>query len=153
MRSALLFPCLLAISLLAQAQTLNTDPRLEKLIQEVRAEVNPQEAMDFMLRVHETDRWFNFPKFQETSEYLQRTMGAIGLRKVELVATPADGVTQFGFWTMPLAWDVKTAVLEIVEPAVPSDMRILADYRIDYSSLVVDAIFDPLYTYDYFADR
>ena len=29
---------------------------------------------------------------------------------------------------MPLAWDVKSARLEIVEPAVPEELRVLADY-------------------------
>ncbi len=119
------------------AQTLRTAPQLENLIQEIRAEINPGEAMDFMLRVYGTDRWFTFPKFQETAEYVQRAMKSIGLGRVELVATPADGVTQFGFWTMPLAWDVKNATLEIVEPAVPPDMRILADYRRIPASLVM----------------
>lgn len=132
-----LFSCLLLLSLLAAAQTLRTNPQLEKVVREIRAEVNGDEAMDFMLRVHETDRWFNFPKFQETAGYLQKTMNAIGLRNVELLSAPADGVTQYGFWTMPLAWDVKQAVLEVVEPAVPPDMRVLADYRQVTASLVM----------------
>jgi hypothetical protein len=131
------FTVLLFVPLLLQSQTLRTDPQLEKLIREVRAEVNPNEALDFVLRVRENDRWFNFPKFQETAEYIQKTMSAIGLRKVELVPTPADGVTQYGFWTMPLAWDAKQASLEIVEPAVPGEMRVLADYRREPTSLVM----------------
>jgi aminopeptidase-like protein len=131
------FAVLLVVPLLSQSQTLRTDPQLEKLIREVRAEVNPNEALDFVLRVRENDRWFNFPKFQETAEYIQKTMSAIGLRKVELVPTPADGMTQYGFWTMPLAWDVKHAVLEIIEPAVAGEMRVLADYRQAPTSLVM----------------
>jgi len=119
------------------AQALRIDPQLEKLIREIGAAVNPDEALDFVLRVHENDRWFNFPKFHETAEYVQKTMNAIGLSKVELVETPADGVTQYGFWTMPLAWDVKQATLEIVEPAVSPEMRVLADYRQVPTSLVM----------------
>ena len=38
---------------------------------------------------------------------------------MELLGAPADGVTQVGYWTMPLAWDVKSARLEIIDPAVP----------------------------------
>ena len=37
--------------------------------------------------------------------------------------------TQGGFWTMPLAWDIKTGTLEIVDTAVPADQRVLADYK------------------------
>jgi hypothetical protein len=129
MRSIMLSLFLITVPCLGIAQTLRTDPQLQKLVQDVRAEVNPGEAMDYMFRVYATDRWFTFPKFQETAECLQGAMKAIGLSKVELVATPADGVTQYGFWTMPLSWDVKNAVLEIIEPAVPPEMRILADYR------------------------
>ena len=85
-------------------------------------------AMGYMRQVWETDRWFTFPKFQETAEMLQRTMESIGLRDVELLGAPADGVTQIGYWTMPLAWDVKSARLEIVEPPVSEELRVLADY-------------------------
>jgi hypothetical protein len=52
-------------------------------------------------------------------------MQAIGLERVEIVQAPADGKSQFGFWTMPLAWDVQDATLEILGP----DPVVLADYR------------------------
>jgi hypothetical protein len=128
---------LCAASALASAQTLRTDPQLAKLIAEIRAEVNGSEALDFVTRLYEKDRWANFAKFQESAEYLQKTMTEIGLRNVELLSAPADGVTQFGFWTMPLAWDVKQARLEIVEPAAPPEMRVLADYGKEPASLIM----------------
>lgn len=132
-----LFSCLLFLSLLAAAQTLRTNPQLEKAVREVQAEVNAKEAMDFVVRIHELDRWSNFPKFEESARWLQKTMHDIGLRGVELLSAPADGVSQFGFWTMPLAWDAKQAKLEIIEPAVPSDLRVLADYRQEPASLIM----------------
>jgi len=128
---------LLIIAAALPAQVPRADSRLAGLMRDVRAEVNAGEAMDFMLRVHGTDRWFTFPKFQDTAEYLRATMNSIGLSRVELLTAPADGVTQFGFWTMPLAWDVKDAVLEIVEPRVPPASRVLADYRRIPASLVM----------------
>ena len=85
--------------------------------------------MEYMRRVYSTDRWFNFEKFAETADYLQTAMRRIGLERAEVVHAPADGVTQVGFWTMPLAWDVKDARLEIVEPSVPAGTRVLADYQ------------------------
>ena len=105
------------------------NPQLGTLIKEIASEVNPEEAMQYMRRIYATDRWFTFPKFRETADYLQRTMKQNGFRDVELVEAPADGVSQFGFWTMPLAWDVKQAHLEIVRPAVSAKFRVLADYR------------------------
>ena len=120
---------------LAVAQPAATELRLGDVVREVSSEVRAGDAMDHMLRIYGTDRWFTFPKFQETAEYLKGAMTASGLRNVEIVATAADGVTQYGFWTMPLAWDVKAATLEIVSPGVPPAMRVLADYRKTPASL------------------
>ena len=102
---------------------------LNTLIQDVRGEILPEQAMEYMRNIYSTDRWFSFTKFQETANYLKRQMQDIGLQQVEIGTPPADGVTQFGFWTMPLAWDVKNAKLEIVDPQVPADLRVLCDYR------------------------
>jgi hypothetical protein len=128
---------LLLVPMLLCAQSLRTDPQLDKLVRTVSSEVNPNEALDFVLRVRENDRWFEFRKFHKTAEYIQSTMSAIGLKKVELVETPADGVTQYGYWTMPLAWDVNKATLEIVEPAVSAETRTLCDYSQQPTSLVM----------------
>jgi hypothetical protein len=102
---------------------------LERVVEVIRSGVQPERSMDFMRHVYATDRWFTFPKFQETAEYLRRTMGEIGLKNVELLGAPADGVTQVGFWTEPLAWDAKSARLEILDPPIPASDRILADYQ------------------------
>jgi hypothetical protein len=98
-------------------------------VQAIRAEMQPGRAMNFMRQVYSTDRWFTFPKFQQTAEYLKQSMEGIGLEDVELLGAPADGSSQFGFWTMPLAWDVKSARLEIVDRALPGDLATLADYQ------------------------
>ena len=101
----------------------------EKVLQAIQSEIKPEQAMDFMLHIYSTDRWFTYPKFQETAAFLKRTMGDIGLRDVELLGAPADGVSQAGFWTMPLAWDAKSARLEIMDANLPPEERILADYQ------------------------
>jgi len=103
-------------------------PPLPSVIEQVSSQVDAMRAMGYVRQVWETDRWFTFPKFQETAETLQRTLKSIGLRDVELLGAPADGVTQVGYWTMPLAWDAKSARLEVVEPPVPEELRVLADY-------------------------
>lgn len=121
--------CVLTLIPLVFATLARPQSQLDKVIEELRLEVRPGDAMDHVYRVYTTDRWFTFPKFQETAEYLKAAMSAAGLKDVELVSPPADGVTQYGFWTMPLAWDVKSATLEIVEPGVPAAMRVLCDYR------------------------
>jgi hypothetical protein len=108
---------------------------LGSLIQAIRSEMRPEQAMNFMRQVYSTDRWFTFPKFRETAEYVKQTMEEIGLQEIELLGAPADGSSQSGFWTMPLAWDVRSARLEIVDPHVPSDIATLAEYQKIPSSL------------------
>ena len=50
------------------------------VLDQVRSGVKPDEAMAYMRRVYSTDRWFNFPKFQETAEYLKQAMAEAGLQ-------------------------------------------------------------------------
>jgi len=100
---------------------------VETVLERVRPEVKPEQAMEYMRSVYSTDRWFTFPKFQETAQYLQHAMTEAGLQNVELLGAPADGVTQAGYWTEPLAWDVKQARLELTDPDVPEEFRVLAD--------------------------
>jgi len=95
----------------------------------MRAETNPDQAVRDVQTIWDTDRWFTFPKFEQTAEHVAAIMRRAGLEDVEVGRPPADGVTQGGFWTMPLAWDVKVGTLEIVEPAVPAGQRVLADYQ------------------------
>ena len=97
---------------------------LDQLIDGIRKELKPEQAMRYMRDVHSTDRYFTFPAFEKTSRYLLSTMKQIGLSNAEIVNAPADGVTQVGYWTMPLAWDVKSARLEILGSGV-----VLADYE------------------------
>jgi hypothetical protein len=108
--------------------TADTGP-VSKLLQTLREETNPDQAARDVHTIWETDRWFTFPKFEETAKNVAAIMRRAGLEDVEIGNPPADGVTQGGFWTLPLAWDVKVGTLEIVEPQVPASMRVLADYQ------------------------
>ena len=80
--------------------------------------------MGVMRDVWSTDRWFTFPKFEETSTYIRRRLVDAGLRDVVITGAPADGKSQAGFWTMPMAWDVKSARLELIAP----ERLILGDF-------------------------
>ena len=102
---------------------------VSKLLQTLLESVNSDQAMRDVRTMWETDRWFTFPKFEETAKNVAAIMRRAGLEDVEIGNAPADGVTQAGFWTVPLAWDVHVATLEIVEPQVPAEQRVLADYQ------------------------
>ena len=102
---------------------------LDEIVDKIHSEVRTAELMTWMRETWETDRWFTFPKFEETARNLSRTMEDAGLRQIEIVNPPADGKTQFGYWTMPLAWDAKQARLEIIEPKPDPAFRWLADFQ------------------------
>jgi Peptidase family M28 len=102
---------------------------VSSLLTLLRTTVNPDQALKDVNTLWETDRWFTFPKFEETAKNVAAIMRRAGLEDVEIGNVPADGVSQGGFWTMPLAWDVHVGTLEIVEPAVPASQRVLADYQ------------------------
>src|SRR5712692_10313347 len=127
----ILLASLLAPAVLAAAD----DASFARLVNQIGSAVEQDHAMGTMHRVWETDRWFTFPKFRETAEYLKSVMTAAGLRDVELLEAPADGVSRAGYWTMPLAWDVKHAQLEIVAPMPNPEFRLLADYETVPASL------------------
>jgi len=120
-----LAPVLAVLAASAQAES---GLRLEEVLESVRAAVNPERAMTVMRQVYDRDRWFTFPKIEETARYLAQALEREGL-SAQVVHPPADGATQVGFWTMPLAWDVQEARLEVVDPEPPEDFRVLADYR------------------------
>jgi hypothetical protein len=113
----------------AAAWAQSPNPDLPKLIETIRAGVQPDRAMNTMRDVYASDRWFTFPQFEITAEYLRGRMKEAGLAGVEVVGAPADGVTQVGFWTMPRAWDAKSARLEILDDSLPAGDRILAEYQ------------------------
>ena len=95
------------------------------LVHTIAANVQTDRAMETMRRAYSTDHWFTFPKFEETALYLKQRLEQSGLEQVEIGGGKADGETQVGFWTMPLAWDVKQARLEMIEP----EHSLLCDYQ------------------------
>ena len=120
---------LLAGTLLPAALIAADDASFAALVRNIGSAVDSSHAMATMRRVWETDRWFTFSKFRETAEYLKSAMTAAGLKDVELLEAPADGVTKAGFWTLPLAWDARSARLEIIRPDPDPAFRFLADYE------------------------
>src|SRR5216110_3040739 len=131
MKNPALFVLICATNLSAQnppARAAAPTP-VSQLLQTLREAANPDQAVRDVRTIWETDRWFTFPKFEETAKNVAAIMRRAGLEDVEIGNAPADGVTQAGFWTEPLAWDVHTGTLEIVEPALPAEQRVLADYQ------------------------
>jgi len=79
------------------------------------------------------DRWSAFDQYRLGGSYCAARMREYGLEDIEVMQIPADGETKFGDWTMPMAWDVDDAWLEIVEPK--GKARLLANYRQEPATL------------------
>jgi hypothetical protein len=122
-------PFLVFVLTIPTALAADSAPALDTVLERIRAAYRSDDAMRVMREVYSTDRYFTFPRFQETAGYLKKKMQEAGLAKVEIVDAPADGVTQVGYWTMPLAWDARGARLEILDDSLPAPSRVLADYR------------------------
>jgi hypothetical protein len=129
LRQFFFFPLLLACAIAGNLTAAESDPKLVRIVDAVRSSTGVDDAMRVMRSVWERDRWFTFPKFRETAEYLAGEMRRRGFQDARVIGAPADGRTQFGFWTMPLAWDVRSATLTL------ADGTLLADYAREPASL------------------
>ena len=94
--------------------------------QAIAAEVSGPKTLELVAAIHGHDRWSTFAQYRRCGHYIATRMCEYGLDHVETLAAPADGVTRYGDWIMPLAWDVAEARLEIARPRHAA--RILADY-------------------------
>src|SRR5438477_8880981 len=76
---------LAALLLCGAAVGQNYNPNLSTVIAEVSREIQPEQAMNFMRQVYANDRYFTFPRFHRTAEYLRGAMQSIGLESIQLV--------------------------------------------------------------------
>jgi hypothetical protein len=95
------------------------------VVRKVAEAVDARQALETVKLVYANDRWFTFPKFQQTVGELRTLLERNGAAQVEVGALRADGVTKAGFWTAPLAWDVASASLEMTAP----ERMTLCNYR------------------------
>ena len=97
--------------------------------------ISGEEARVYTLRINEHARWVEFEEMVKTAEVTAGMMREAGLEEVELIETPADGLTMFGGWVNPEFWHVEDATLRIVEPQVEDP--VLGHYRSNPCSLMV----------------
>ena len=51
-----------------------SNSHFEQALREVQASLNSDRAMEIMKRVYATDRYFTFPRFEQTAAYLKSEM-------------------------------------------------------------------------------
>jgi aminopeptidase-like protein len=99
----------------------------KELFQVLDEYFNSVSCYNHVSRIYETDRWFDFEHFRQTADYCAEQMRKLGLEGVELLPLKADGVTAYGEWVLPRAWDVTGAVLKVAQSSMEGS--VLADYR------------------------
>ncbi len=94
-----------------------------------------QLALRRMTALWQELRWNSTERVQTQAARLATWMRNDGLQDVEVLGFPADGVSNFGGWRMPLCWSPRESRLEIVAPAGATGL--VADYRKEPLSLVM----------------
>jgi len=96
----------------------------KQLLALLYSEASGQNALGYVRRLWESDRWSNFANFALTAQTVESLFFEIGLSDIQRVEKPADGKYRVGDWIMPLAWDCYDATLEIAWP--PTDKPLIA---------------------------
>ena len=109
---------------------------LDDVIREVCSEVSGDRVLGDTREIHCRDRWFTTPKFLESAGYAAGRLKESGAADARVLKFRADGKTLYGAWRAPLAWDVASARLTVVEPAAMAG-TVLADYQAVPCSLVM----------------
>ena len=78
--------------------------------------IEAQRTWDDAIAIHTIDRRFTSSAFNESARYTAQRMREGGLHEVEVVEAPADGVSVFGDWQMPMAWEVGEATFDLLAP-------------------------------------
>jgi len=89
----------------------------EHVLRRMDEAIRPEELRALSMRIAEIERTYSYDRFADSSALCEEQLRQAGLSDVRRVAIPADGVTTHMDMTMPQAWDVQGAELEIVAPA------------------------------------
>ncbi len=108
----------------------------DNILKLVLSEMDADRAFNDLVARWEIDRWFSFSGMLRSCEYDVAKMVEYGFDDARVEKYPADGKTQFGYWTMPLAWDPVDATLTITSPASRAG-KVLASYKSIPCSLVM----------------
>jgi len=96
----------------------------ENILKTIAGAMRGEELLRLTETIWRSDHEFTFPAFERTQRQIAALYAEAGV-KAEVIEFPADGATSYGDLTMPLAWDCRAAVLELLEPA--EQRRVLAD--------------------------
>ncbi len=88
-------------------------PELERLVKE---ELSGQTAKSYVARIADFHRIQASTMFRQAAEYVRETLHNIGIEDASIEQFTADGLKRYGTRVSPVGWEVKGAVLWLVEP-------------------------------------
>ena len=97
----------------------------------IEREINLENLKSLSARINGFERSYCYRDFKKSVAFCLRQMQAAGLSMTKQIAIPADGKSTFMDCTIPQAWDVDEANLEIVSPDLPENDQRLASLRDD----------------------
>ncbi len=95
----------------------------------IEREINMENLKSMSTRINVLERSFCYRDFKKSAAYCLRQMKEHGFSGTRQIPVPADGKSTFMDRTIPQAWDVDDARLEIISPNIPESL--LASLRDD----------------------
>ncbi len=89
--------------------------KLKHLQELIEHESNDKRAFKYLEKIYSTDRFANYDAFGKTASNVANLLNNIGL-EATIHNYPADGLSSFGDWIMPIAWKVKSASINLISP-------------------------------------
>jgi hypothetical protein len=86
----------------------------EHILRTLDDSIRADELRAISMHIAAIERTFSYDRFAESSAYCEEQLHQAGLSDVRRMSLSADGVTTHMDMTMPQAWDVRGAELEIV---------------------------------------
>jgi hypothetical protein len=109
---------------------------LQEILNALNSHVSEETLRENVTTIFESDRWSTFKHYNATAKWLQDRLQSYGVDEVELEPVPADGVSVFGDWVMPLAWDAESGTLDLLDENGNTAER-LADYKACPDHLII----------------
>ena len=97
----------------------------------IEREFNMENLKSMSARINGFERSCCYRGFRESSAFCYRQMRETGFSMTKQIAIPADGKSTFMDCTIPQAWDVEDASLDIISPDLQGKDKRLASLRDD----------------------
>jgi len=99
---------------------------IEGIIEKVKQEISGKNVINLAEKIWTIDRVSGFTNFHKSADLCFDQMKKAGLKDVKILQFKADGVSKYGDYVIPQAWDAESAELHLIEPEESANL--LASY-------------------------